>query len=758
MKLPIPFLQPKREVSVYYLALILTSEKASAVILEESLGKIKIISSQNQSFVENIESLSTDELVETIDKAISHAEEILPPDAQIRKTVFGVKENWVEKDTKKIKKSYLQKLKKVCDSLDLSPIGFMIVSEAISNLMQHEEGAPLSAIFVELGKKVVTLTLFRGGKIVEAIDGPIEGTYTDAVDKLLKHFTIEVLPARIILYDTHIDEDLVQQFIGYQWSKSLPFLHVPQISVLSSGFDARAVTFGAASQMGFEVLDPVGLKIKTYDHAQQQDKINHSSPAPHKPHTTPSPTSPSLPVVNFGFIIGEDVGEQTPVEEKEEDLSPIIEPEKIMGVSRVENIADEEMEEENEENTEHSTTKKISLPSIGMPKISLPSLGFKGFKFLYFVLGLLLLVGALIGGAYYFYLNKVTASVLVTVTPKAVTESQDVMFSIENSNDFSNNIIAAKSVSSTLADEMTTSATGKKDVGDKAKGTVTLYNNNTDPVSLSSGTKIKSENGLEFILDKDVLVSSASGDVFTGTKPGTTSIAVSASDIGANYNLPSGTKFSFASNKSLAGKNDSAFSGGSKKSVTVVSKDDLAKLKIDLIKELEDKAGTELEKQSQQDEVILPIILSTNVEKVKYDKNAGDEAKTVKLNAGISFTGLSYKKMDVKDFAKEILQKKYSQDMTFDENSLDISVKEPKEKNSKEITGTLAINALLMPKIDNKDIAKQLSGKSQKEAESILSRIPQLERSEIIFRPNISFISKFLPRLPNHVTITVSSN
>jgi hypothetical protein len=104
------------------------------------------------------------------------------------------------------------------------------------------------------------------------------------------------------------------------------------------------------------------------------------------------------------------------------------------------------------------------------------------------------------------------------------------------------------------------------------------------------------------------------------------------------------------------------------------------------------------------------------------------------------------------------LQKNYAQDMTFNENSIQTKIEDAKQKSPKEIAATLIMNASLLPKIDGAAIAKELSGKSQKEADAILSRIPQLKGSEISYTPNISFLSKLFPNLPNHVTINVSSN
>src|SRR5437667_11283982 len=104
MKLPIPFLKAtKKESGIYYLALLLTQEKVSAVILEEISDKIKIVKRHHQFFHKNIDDLTLEELTEAIDKTVSRSEETLPPDVDIHKTVFGVKQDWVENETKKIK-------------------------------------------------------------------------------------------------------------------------------------------------------------------------------------------------------------------------------------------------------------------------------------------------------------------------------------------------------------------------------------------------------------------------------------------------------------------------------------------------------------------------------------------------------------------------------------------------------------------------------------------------------------------------------
>lgn len=773
MSLSFPFFKTKKEKAKYYLALILTQEKAGVVILEEIHEKLKIISRQNQLFKSNIEELEDPDLIEAIDHAISRAIEALPPEVEIQKTVFGVKESWIDKETAKIKKNYLQKLKKVCDSLDLSPIGFIITGEAISNLIQDEEGAPLSAIFAELGRKNVALTLYRGGKTIQTVEGALKGNYAPTVDELLKQFTIEVLPARIILYDTELDNGLIQQFIKHTWSKSLPFLHMPQISVLPPDFDGRAITAGAATQMGLEPLSGVGHEIKTYEYSA--DDKNEPEPVKEeeaiKENITediilPAASGIVIPEENFGFVEGKDIEEfhQQQKHEKDDDDPEEYDDSKPLSSPGVhfedEDPRDDEEDAEEEkytlnENENSDTGKKKSSP-FKLPGFSLPSGSLLWVKI---VVVPLIIIGFVAGAAVYLYFNKVSASVLVTLTPKDVAQSEDVVFTSGASNDFSNNIIAAKQIDGNLDGSMTTAATGKKDVGDKAHGSVTVYNNNTESdITLSAGTEIKSSNGLVFTLDKEVNVSSASGDIFSGTKPGTASVDVTAGDIGTGYNMPSDTKFSVDGNNSMAAKNDNAFSGGTKKTITIVSKDDLAKLKKDLLKNLEDKAGQELIKQTESNSSILPVVLSTSIEKTKYDKNAGDEAKTVKLSATINFTGLSFRESDQKDYVRTVLAKKYSDNMTFDENNVDVKVKDPQKESDKEISGTLTINASLLPKISTGDLAKKLSGKAMNDMNKIISGLPQVQSTSVSYRPNISFLAKLFPRLPNNVTVTLSSN
>jgi hypothetical protein len=242
----------KKENVEYFLALILRNEAVKAVIFEKSENSIKYLNQADAHFTTTIEEATQEEFLTALDKAITSAETILPQNIVTHKTLYGLKDSWVEDN--KIKKEYLEKLKKAGEELSLDPIGFLVFSESIINLIQKEEGAPVTAILTEIGEKIVTVSLVKAGRIIEVRSAEIHDSIPFTVDTILKHLqTPEVMPSRIIVYNGHA-KDLSQEFLGHKWSKSLPFLHMPQTMSLPNDSDVKAVLLGAATQMGANLI------------------------------------------------------------------------------------------------------------------------------------------------------------------------------------------------------------------------------------------------------------------------------------------------------------------------------------------------------------------------------------------------------------------------------------------------------------------------------------------------------------------------
>lgn len=769
MKISVPFIKPQ-EKAEYFLALILSQEKVTSVIFEKVGDSIKFISKDEENFNNTIEDADTEHFLATLDKVITTAEASLPSNVETHKTIFGLKENWIMDN--KIKKEYLEKLKKASEELSLDAIGFLVFSESIVNLLQKDEGAPVTAVLAQIGKKFITVSLVKAGKILETKTSEIHESPSFTVDTLLKHFqTPEVMPARIILLDAE-EEGITQEFINHQWSKSLPFLHIPQILDLPKDTGVKAMLLGAAAKMGTQLLYNE-TSPQTDEDRPTRIEPEQSEP---QPENTGEPVAEStseekhgLDYVEhdkslefFGFVEEEDIA-KTP--------APIAAPDI--------NVPDEAIKEQISEipeevgvNEEEATpvpvnaalvTEKLksffqNLPSMAKKiKINKNLLSFINIENLkkrkILIIPAAIIVVLLLG--FLFFALSTKATVTILVNPKTQSKTTSVTFSSLSPTDIKGGIIASEFITVSEDGSATAPATGKKDVGTTAKGTVTIFNIGTDSVTIPSGTKITSPNNLNFTLDKEVTVASGSADPINPVAA-TATVSVTASDIGQEYNLPSGTKFTVSgSDSSVAAKNDNAFSGGSKKSVTVVSQDDEDKLSIALSKQLEPKARDDIKSKVAGGKTALNDFVDESVDSPSFDKKVDDQASQVTLKGTVTFKAATYNNSDILSLANSLFT---SGDVALSPDNLTVSAANIAVEKNNDVSADLQIKANLLPKMDTGAIAKQIAGFTQDKAKNTILNLPQVTQVNIAIHPNIPFITGSLPGNSKNISINVVSN
>ncbi len=781
MNLPtLPFLE-KKEKPEYFLALILRNEKTNAVILEQIAGKLRIAAEHEELFEDSVEMATTEEFLNVLDKAISGAEEALPASVETEKTIFGLKGDWIQDN--KIKQQYLDKLKHACKELALTPIGFLVLNEAIISLIQKDEGAPITALLAEIGKKHITVSFVKAGKILESKSSEIHQSASYTVDTLLKHFEApEILPSRLIVFDAK--DSLVQEFISHPWSKSLSFLHLPQIVNLNLNFDANAMLFGAASQMGLGVIQgfsnkktigeeipefgPKEFSAETIEHTIPKEDIITEQITEAAPKTDNGIEQLSDTVASefFGFVTNGDIA-KIPIPPKEEIKDPdLIGVEISEVVEQIEQIPENIMLVQEEQLVPVKTMmvwpklksvleKILNIGKKGSLKktLSLPLINLKGKKaiFVPIAIAALLIIG------FFLFIFDSSATVTLSVKPDISEKNQNVTFSTSSPTDIKNNVIAAEFVTVDEEGISQTAATGEKAIGDKAKGTVTIFSQLSDSQNLAKGTVIKSPGGLSFTLDSTVTINSVgSRSADQPVTPSTVNVNVTASDIGKESNLPSGTKFGIAgfSAADLVAKNDNPFSGGTKKEITVVSEDDIAKLLADLPKKLEDKAKNDIGGKLSEDKALLPNFVSENVDKQDFDKKVGDEASEVTLTGAVTYQGVSYNKNDIVDLALNLFN---SKDITINKDNLNVNFKDVKVKEE-EIDANLNIQALLLPKIDDGTLTRQIAGQSVAKAQNVLSDLSNVSSVNISIFPSLPLVSKNLPKNSKNIKIVIKLN
>lgn len=724
----IPFLNKKEEVKEYFLALLIKPFSVGAILFEEIGSKLLILSTNEIKQDREVDSISAEELVMSSDKVISFIEGSLPQNSKLEKTIFSVPYSWVEDG--KIHKDYLTKFKKTCAELGLVPMGFIVSIEAIVNFLKQKEGAPVSSIFVEVANSTIFIYLVRSGKVIEVKKGKVGDSLVVSTENLLKEIEkLDVLPPKIVLLD-HADVDNVQQeFLSHQWSKDIPFLHLPQVVVLDKGFENEAIINGVASQMGFEVLQDIKAPQDLQSNDDMLEEVTNGE--------------------EFGFFKEKDVAVEPVIIKQEE---PIIDDE----ISVSPKIGYFKEEEPIKNNKTLPLTKTILglLNSIKSILGGINTRSFKGMKMKTNIIGIAIGVLLLIIGFVFVYYNFILkANVIIFADQKNIDKNEEVTFSIDSQDPTTIKLaIDSEEVSGDVSKE----ATGTKETGDKAKGEVVIYNKTDSSKILKKGTVVIGTNNVEFVLVDDVSIASTSA---FSTTLSSEKVKVEAAKFGKEYNLPSNSNFTVKSfsTTDFIGKNNDAFSGGTKKESRVVSKKDMDGLLSTATSDLEKKALVQAQGKKANGSVFLDSALSAEVIDKKYNKKEGDETDRLSLSATIKYQLGSYNNNDLTNTVNSLTKSEVPDGYVLQADKSNIDVNDIKVVKDSSAVGKLSIKAVYAPEINSDSIVKTITGKSSDNVKKDLQKIKGISEVQVVFKGNLPLFPNLLPFNAKNISIEKKS-
>ena len=745
MKFPaIPFLT-KTVSTEFFLALIFESDKISSILFKEQEKTLIILSSHEAPI--DLEKATAEDLIVVCDTVISRIEMSLPEGANLEKTIFAVPYSWVEEG--KIKSERLIQLKKISQELALTPMGFIVSIEAITAALQKKEGAPISGIFVELSEKYLTVFIVRGGNIIDVKHGMIEDGVEATVEKLLSQVTkLDVLPPKIILLHNKEAEAVSQKFLSHHWTKDLPFMHLPQVAILEKGFENQAIITGVASQLNVTVSGDMVMPTKEEDVEEFVEDQGEDT---------------------FGFLKDEDVALIAPpaavpasVTTPEEDgfefseQAPSQAVIKHHGVEQAE-IAESEYEEDQPEEEEIHSEKmglKESLAAFFTPKSlsRIPKMIGSGRQFVVPLIAFVVVVVLLV----IYYTAIVKVKVIVFTDQKEFAQDQmDITLSTSVDSSFEDKVLKISTLEQEASGEQSQETTGKKDTGQKATGTVTIFNKSESSKQLEKGSTITSSNNLEFTLNDSVSIASTSS---FATSFQSAQVKVSASSFGKEYNLPSQTNFTIKgqSTSDVFGRNDSAFAGGTKEEIQVVAKKDLQSLETSVVSRLFDKAKGEAEGSLSEKDAMVPMYLSYDFKEKKFDRKENDTAKTLKLVASVAYTLGVYNKEELLKFISSSDEFDVPKEFKLSDSESTIKISDIKQ-DGKDLSAKLSYNAIFKQKKKKKSVPSIVSGKGSKEAIDKLKQTPGISDASIQFENVIPFLPQIVPLNTGNISIEVKT-
>ena len=738
MKLPaIPFLT-KTETTEFFLALLFESDKVAGILFQEQDKTLVILANHETKIA--LEEASIEDLVIAADTVISKLEVSIPEGATLEKTIFSVPFTWVEDG--KIKPPRLSQLKKISVELALTPIGFIISIEAIVVFLQKKEGAPVNGIFVELSDELLTVFLVRSGNIIEIKHGVISESVEKTVEKLLESVEkLDVLPSKIILLNNEEAESTQQKFLSYNWTKNLPFQHLPQVAILERGFENEAIINGVATQMGAQIKGEIAVS-KFEEMGEDEETIDVTED-------------------NFGFVKEKDVKsniEKKPTAKEEEII--------INNANSSDSASQEEVfdnEYENQDSPQPDREASRFLPSI-VASIIPKNLSFDFFKNQKiftngksFVIPVAILIIVVIIVVFYYALI-LRANITIFTDQKAFKDSLKITLTTSGSSSFSDKTLKISTTTESINGEESQETTGKLETGKKAAGEVTIFNKTEDSKTLIKGLTIVSSNGLEFTTNDDIKIASTSS---FSTSFSSQKAKVTASLFGKEYNIPSGTNFTVkgASTSDLFAKNDTAFSGGTKEEVQVVSVKDLQTLSDTVTQRLFAKAKSQASSKLSSDDALIPVMLSSEFKAKDFDKKENDKSTSIKLKATITYILGVYKKEEFNKFISSSKDFNIPKGFKFSDKESEISVSDIKQ-NKNDRSSTLSVvsakfsfNAIYKPAIDGKTIAKLAAGKGKKSAREKIKSISGVSDVVIKLLNKLPFLPEILPLRSGNITV-----
>jgi hypothetical protein len=609
-------------------------------------------------------------------------------------------------------------VKNLCKELDLTAIGFVSLPQALMNKLKTDEGVPPTVILLAVSDGKVTVSLYKVGMLAGQATIDADEIVAQLEVTLKSWKDIEVLPSRMLLYGTDAVnlEELRNTLLKHPWPTRVSFLHFPKIDILPKTFGVEAVSLAGAGEMA----EGLGAEVDTGAEVLESEVIAGGEPVAEEESNVVMVEPESL-----GFAKGRDVLEKVQSEQEDE----------------------KEMQK-----------RKVVLPKFVIPSISFDRVG-EVFRSIHLPIGGLPIVGFLVivillVGLYLWFIPHalVTIQILPKVLEKTTTLTVNPTATVADS---ATKMIPGKNQEKVVSGEKTMAVAGKKDIGDPAKGTVTIYNRSLSSQQLKKGIALNSGT-LSFTLDDDVSVASASVGIDYSINPSKANATITAVKLGSQGNVSGSTEFSVKdiSTSTVIARNEKPFTGGSSKEVTVVSRADYDALVKVLTADLVEKAKAELASGVAGKEKLIDATIKSSLTEKTFQQELDQEAKELHGKITVTVTGISYSEEDIATIFKDMVSGEIPSGYVLMSEQTTMKVSNMTMKKDGSISLAVTMHGAALPTLNSADIAKDLAAKSAKKAEEYLRSITGVSGMGVDFR--WSPLKILLPFNKNNISISIT--
>lgn len=306
-------------------------------------------------------------------------------------------------------------------------------------------------------------------------------------------------------------------------------------------------------------------------------------------------------------------------------------------------------------------------------------------------------------------------------------------------------------------DDEKVAATGKRDDGTKASGTMTVTNCIDDGQShtVPSGT-IFSSDGKSFATESSVTLSPAlfsAGNCMSNALGLSQTVNVTATENGDSYNLSSRSYQSPITGINATG---SDMSGGTSKIVKIVSQSDIDGAKQKILDRIKTEGETEIKSQlEQQGALPLKDTLKAGDPAVTASPSVNQEGDNVTVTVVVTYTQVGVKRDDINKIIEAQVNRQIDTSKQQVQNTgLDSAVFKVTTNTDSTVKFQIQTVAQAGPQLDIEGIKKEIVGKKRGETTSIITARPGIKDVEIDYSPFWVFST---PSRTNKISITFES-
>lgn len=373
--------------------------------------------------------------------------------------------------------------------------------------------------------------------------------------------------------------------------------------------------------------------------------------------------------------------------------------------------------------------------------------------------------GLIVAFLIFLLIVKLTSTVSLMIKPAQQSISKDVVITIDptaTALNYEKIILPGNSATQDFSGKDSASATGKKEVGDPAKGKIDLLNKKVGEEKKFSKGTILTADGMNFVLDSDVTLAGASqnGDTI---KISRTNTAVTAVNPGEGGNLNQGTKFKIGdyNTNEFEGEATENFSGGTSEKVAVVTEQDQTNLATELAKSLIQEAETTLASQQIDGQRFIALPAAAKLIKKEFSADIDEETDELTLTGTLSMPYLSYQVSDLQSLGESILSAELPASYSFNNSTPNLlssadSTENLTAKSKVELQANISNTATA--DLDPTSWAEEIAGLEISRASSVLKAKTGVGKIEIIYHNPLYqlLFKKNLPHQSQLIKITVT--